>query len=76
MQGKIMTAEEFSEYIEENSKYTFGWEEIAIRFAKYHVEKALKEASYAAEIKDVKYSNDVEVCKDSIIKSYPLTNIK
>lgn len=62
-----MTAEEFSEHIEENGKYTFDWKEIAIRFAKYHVEKALKAAS--EEFKAEKY---IQV----ISESYPLTNIK
>jgi len=54
-----------------------------IKFAKYHVEKALKEASEnvrARTRKDVDYldMNDDwrEVDKDSILNAYPLENIK
>jgi hypothetical protein len=51
--------------------------EIMIEFAKLHVQKALEEASENAEMKWVKYTdNDYEIDKDSILKSYPLNNIK
>ena len=50
--------------------------EAMIEFAKLHVEAALKQASEEAHTKDVAYTDDVEVDKQSILNSYPLTNIK
>lgn len=47
-----------------------------IEFAKMHVEAALKAASENADMKDVPYTDDIEVDKDSILYSYPLANIK
>ena len=47
-----------------------------IEFAKMHVEAALKAASENADTKDVPYTDDIEVDKDSILYSYPLANIK
>lgn len=47
-----------------------------IEFARLHVEAALKAASEQAHTKDIPYTDDVEVDKVSIIKSYPLENIK
>jgi|688.fasta_scaffold23427_16 hypothetical protein len=50
---------------------------LMIEFTKLHVQKALEEASENAEMKWVKYTdNDYEIDKDSILKSYPLNNIK
>lgn len=83
---KIPTAEDF---FEQGGTYP----ELAIKFAKLHVEQALKEASEQAEIitkteseyqgslgsEDGFLYKDVEVSiinKDSILNSYPLSNIK
>jgi len=56
---------------------------IMIEFAKLHVDSALSEASYNAETKDYDeyqygggYVTKQEIDKDSILKAYPLTNIK
>jgi len=50
---------------------------LAIEFAKFHVEEALKAAS---ESRDNFYKGDTkhynEFSKDAIINAYPLTNIK
>jgi hypothetical protein len=46
-----------------------------IEFAKIHVETALKEASQKAECKEFMTGSYV-VNKESILNSYPLTNIK
>jgi hypothetical protein len=51
-------------------------ETLMIEFAKLHVEAALKAASEDAHTKDVPYTDDVEVDKDSILNAYPLENIK
>ena len=47
-----------------------------IEFAKFHVESALKAAASDAHTKDVPYTDDVEVDKESILTAYPLENIK
>lgn len=48
-----------------------------VEFAVIHVEAALKSASENAEMKWVKYTeHDYEIDKDSILNSYPLSNIK
>jgi hypothetical protein len=52
------------------------FDEATIEFTKYHVEEALKAAAYNAETYRVKFTNDYEVNKDSILESYPLINIK
>lgn len=49
---------------------------VMIEFAKIHVEAALKAAIYNAETKIIKYTDDYEVDKHSILSSYPLENIK
>lgn len=72
----IPTAEEFLEHIEEGGKYTFDWKEIAIGFAKYHVEKALKAAAEQAEIENDWDNQKGNISKDSILNAYPLENIK
>lgn len=87
----IVTAEALAEIIDnkfyqENHYYwsqtepiTFA-QEVAIQFAKLHLEEALKIAA-----KDVHYTTTrdkyrnitgVEINKDSILNSYPLENIK
>lgn len=56
--------------------------ETMIEFAKIHVEAALKSAAENAELDDIGSHNGEEwishtiVDKDSILKSYPLDNIK
>jgi hypothetical protein len=79
----LPTAEEIlqkhvpNRYTKENS-----WKNAMIEFAKLHVEQALKEASEKAKIK-YEYSGNTgsEYCyeyvdQNSILNSYPLTNIK
>jgi hypothetical protein len=50
--------------------------ERAIEFAKMHVEAALEEAAYNVELRQVKWTDDYEVDKRSILNAYPLDNIK
>lgn len=77
--NKIPTAEEF---LKKNIDYVLeidaknDVEEAMIEFAKLHVEAALKAASEDAHTKDVPYTDDVEVDKDSILNSYSIDNIK
>ena len=68
-----MTAEDFL-----NRDYTSTKEnaiKAMIEFAKYHVEKALKQASENAEVNVLDY-NDYEVNKESILNAYPTNLIK
>ena len=73
----IPTAEEFKEreynniYWDENSAMVF-----AIEFAKFHVEAALKEASKKALADFDEGGATGFVDEESILNSYPLTNIK
>lgn len=97
-----MTTQELLDNIDVNSIYEvdkilyFSEEsvkEIMIKFAKYHVEQALKEASEKSYAKadassslTTKRNNlywtfggnigNVVICKESILNSYNLTNIK
>lgn len=71
-----MSAEEFLEHISENGKYTFGWKEFGIRFAKYHVEQALKAADSQAEYELPEGTWDHLKDKNFILNAYPLENIK
>lgn len=48
--------------------------EYLIEFTKFHVEAALKEASETLENADI--SESIGIDKESILNSYPLTNIK
>lgn len=50
--------------------------EIMIEFARLHVEEALKQASENVELQIIKYTDDYEVDKSSILNAYPLENIK
>lgn len=50
--------------------------EIMIEFARLHVEEALKQASENVELQIIKYTDDYEVDKSSILNVYPLENIK
>lgn len=65
---KTPTAEEFLNHQEETVTYfEFDIREVMIKFAKLHVEAALKSASEATLLYDF---------KEEIINSYPLENIK
>ncbi len=51
--------------------------EQAIReLIEYHVTKALEAASENADTIRIRYTNDYEIDKDSILTAYPLENIK
>ena len=50
-------------------------EKLMIAFAKYHVTRALKQASEKVEMEMIKYPDDYEVDKDSILNAYSLTLI-
>lgn len=65
----IPTAEEF---FEQEGTYP----ELAITFAKLHVEAALKAAVKNAEMKMVRYTDEWEISERSILNAYPLENIK
>lgn len=73
----------FNRVVGENSDEINGYiKECMIEFAKLHVEAALKEASVKAEIyydyegnTGSEYNTEY-VSKESILKSYPLDNIK
>lgn len=90
-----MTAEEFIDQQEydgvEPSGYFHGdaWDFFKtqmIKFAKYHVQEALKEACLKSRIIDdpdsylgntgSEYPADQIIDRESILNSYPLTNIK
>ena len=75
VEGKIPTAYQFlTNFTDEPDDDTIY--EAMVEFAKLHVEAALKAASEDAHTKDVPYTDDVEVDKDSILSAYPLENIK
>lgn len=72
-----MTAEEF--YTNRVGASPIGYtEEIMVEFAKYHVEKALTEASKVVRWKEqiTMQGLDVTISKSSILYAYPLTLIK
>jgi hypothetical protein len=74
--NKIPTAEEFWF---KNTGQNINQEEYSamIEFAKLHVEAALKEASKKVTVtRDKEFYTLSNVNKNSILKSYPLTNIK
>lgn len=75
VENGIPTAEEFAKKHHPMKTYPADWK-MMIEFAKLHVEAALKKASEDAHTRDVPYTDDIEVDKDSILKSYPLDNIK
>lgn len=80
VENGIPTAEEFFiRVVGENPDEFNGYiKECMIEFAKLHVEAALKAASEEADyITDgQEHITDVWIDKDSILKSYPLDNIK
>jgi hypothetical protein len=76
---EILTAEEFLESQHEivpNIK--FDIRQVMIEFARMHVAAALKEASEKADTQEMGkgFTAETVVDKDSILNSYPLTNIK
>jgi hypothetical protein len=79
--AEIPTAEEFliSKNMPGFAKHTVVTQWMA-DFAKMHVEAALKEASEKGEIGDGDFISDGHyekfIDKESILNSYPLTNIK
>ena len=74
----IQSAEEFLKNFHRQETHTLeeGVQEAMIEFTKLHVEAALKAAASDAHTKDVPYTDDVEVDKESILNAYPLENIK
>ena len=85
VESGIKTADEFFDSanigISSNTEYMYCKKDVvkkAIEFAKLHVEAALKAASEEADyITDgQEHITDVWIDKDSILKSYPLDNIK
>jgi hypothetical protein len=78
MKNNIPTVEEFIEQTYSFVPFELDQiTELMREFAKIHVEAALKEASEKAEITYTveKTWDFTEVDKDSILNSYPLTNI-
>lgn len=79
--GQIPTAAEFAWNQEDDFKETLAEANyqnvyaLMIEFAKLHVEAALKAAASDAHTKDVPYTDDVEVDKESILTAYTLENI-
>ena len=86
---KILTAEDFidehgypvwytptSEDEGETVMDYYDAKQAMIEFAQHHVTLALRVAAQNAEIYQVKFTNDYEVNKSSILTAYPITNIK
>lgn len=74
-----MTAEEFIKDAQQNPKKGWTTKKMLIEFAKYHVEKALKEANEKARaFNKGKFPGDInpQVDMDSILNAYPLDLIK
>ena len=83
VENRIPTAEEFFiSVVGENPDEFNGYiKECMIEFAKLHVEAALKEASEKASLTDFAYEFLQEgapdaIDKETILKAYPLENIK
>ncbi len=84
---KVPTAEDFlqdhleiSHFYDDKTQnmvcYSDDVQKAMIEFAKIHVEAALKAAASDAHTKDVPFTDDVEVDKESILTAYPSENIK
>jgi hypothetical protein len=71
-----MSLEDVCKYSNELAEAKEMEKEQQIKFAKFHVESALKTASEEACTKYIPFSDDVEVDSNSILESYPLENIK
>jgi hypothetical protein len=76
--NKIPTAEEFLLKHVKNPDLTSNFTEILIKFAKLHVEAALKTANEHVELEGDEGSDftGIYVNKDSILNAYSLENIK
>ncbi len=80
VENKIPTAKEFVEYHDTDDDW-ITVEYMCREFAKLHVEAALKEASEKASLTDFAYEFLQEgapdaIDKETILKAYPLDNIK
>lgn len=78
-ENKIPTAAEFMAKKYEELGQSINHESHMIEFAKMHVKKALEEAAKKAEIDSVdSFTQGITfyVSERSIVKSYPLENIK
>lgn len=73
MDKNIPTAEE---YIWKYGNRETSRKDLMIAFAKLHVEAALREAVKNAWVVDGCDTHGVEIDEDTILKAYPLTNIK
>lgn len=74
--SRIPTAEEFCKNFKPNGKtWQENFHQTMIEFAKLHVEAALKEASEKATCSEYMVG-EYNVNKNSILNSYPLSNIK
>jgi len=71
----IPTAEEFAKTHHPMKTYPVD-HQMMIEFAKLHVEAALLAALNNAEYADGNHSASGDLDEDSILNSYPLTNIK
>ena len=74
-----MTAEEFLDANTSGTIDELKCKELMIAFAKYHVEQALNEAASEGEIDFEEYGGGIEggsINYKSILKAYPLKNIK
>ena len=72
-------AEEFLNKHVRNPDLTSNFENIMIKFAQYHVERALKEASEKAEMSYfglIENSDCISINKNSILSADPTENIK
>lgn len=75
MEDKIPTAE----YWIKNEMNIIDVQESAkklIEFTELHVKEALKQASEKAEMNLIKYTDDYEINRHSILTAYNLDNIK
>jgi hypothetical protein len=83
--SKIPTVEEFLKEVSPNDKFGLRIDlgnskkhiyEIMRRFAKLHVEAALKEAAKKVIVNNYIGEGGIKVSKNSILNAYPLENIK
>jgi hypothetical protein len=84
MENKLPTAEEIlfdectkneHEILSKNSLFHEHIVDAMIEFAKLHVQKALKAASEKAEMNLIKYTDDYEIDRHSILNAYNLDEI-
>ena len=75
----MKTAEEFLEQSHKKYGANFNIIDCMTKFAKYHVQKSLEEASTVAELVAHQYievAEDEEYNKEAVLNAYPLENIK